>query len=77
MLNFLYPDFFSEFYPDFGGYLKIFGPYPDSDIYLKKILKNIFVFVNCSKISSRHSALHHPFRHPAFHCLDGRDNILP
>ena len=31
-LDFRYPDFFAEFYPDSGGYLEIFGPYPDYDI---------------------------------------------
>ena len=35
-LDFRYPDFFSEFYPDSGGYLEIFDPYPDYDIYSKK-----------------------------------------
>ena len=27
MLDFRYPDFFSEIYPDSGGYLEIFGLY--------------------------------------------------
>ena len=30
-----YPDLFSEFYPDSGGYLQIFSSYPDYDIYYR------------------------------------------
>ena len=42
-LDFPYLDFFPEFYPNSGRYPKIFGPYPDSDIYLKKkIFEDIF-----------------------------------
>ena len=34
-----------EFYPDSGGYLQIFGPYPDYDIYLKKKKKKKKIFL--------------------------------
>ena len=35
VLDFRYPDFISDFYPDAGD-LQVFGPYMDYDIYLKK-----------------------------------------
>ena len=61
-LDFPYPDFFPEFYPDFGRYPKIFGPYPDSDIHLKKNFFLTFLLIKCSKISpNRRSGLHYPF----------------
>ena len=34
-LDFRNPDFSSEFYPDSGGYLKIFKSYPDYNIHLE------------------------------------------
>ena len=43
-------EFFSEFYPDSGGYLLIFGPYPDSDIYLKK--KSFWIFLLKNHVKS-------------------------
>ena len=58
-LDFGYPDFFSEFYPDSGGYLEIFGPYPEYDIPQKKIF---FFLIFCSKTCpTRPLALHYHF----------------
>ena len=73
-LDFPYPDYFSEFYPDSGRYLLIFGPYPDSDIYLKKEVLDISVKKSFLLAVLLFIIL---FRYPAFHYLDGGYDILP
>ena len=67
-----YPDFFSEFYLDSGGYLENFGPYPEYDIYLKK--KSFFFFFDISVLKSVPLVLRLfiiIFRYAALHYLDG------
>ena len=70
MLDFRYPDFFSEFYPDSGGYLEILGPYLDYDIYLKK-KKRFFFFFYISVVKSVLLILWLFIKYSALHYLDG------
>ena len=76
--KFPYPDFFSKFYPDSGGYLQIFGPYPDYDIYLEKKKKKT---LNILKIHIKISPACTPtllfilFRWLLLHYLDSGENL--